>query len=133
MVSTNNDGGHYGNREADPAEEGTQRRIQGRPGSRLQRAGRIGRWRGLGKRSQCQPGEEVDGRARRCEPSHRKARLAGPPVVRTAEFVPVAIAPAEPVPVDIRIEARRGDAVVKVEWPIAAAGECAAWLRQWLE
>jgi transposase len=44
--------------------------------------------------------------------------------------VPVAITAA---PVDIRIEARRGDAVVKIEWPVAAASECAAWLQQWLE
>jgi transposase len=63
-------------------------------------------------------------------PSQRRAKPAKAPVVRAAEFVPVAITAA---PGDIRIEARRGDAVVKIEWPIAAAGECAAWLRQWLE
>lgn len=65
-------------------------------------------------------------------PSRRRPKLAKVPVVHAAEFVPVAIAPTDPVAPDIRIEARRGDAVVKVEWPIAAAGECAAWLRQWL-
>jgi transposase len=63
-------------------------------------------------------------------PSLRRARPVKAPVVRAAEFVPVAITAA---PVDIRIEARRGDAVVKIEWPVAAASECAAWLQQWLE
>jgi transposase len=62
-------------------------------------------------------------------PSLRRTKPARTPVVRAAEFVPVAITAAS---VDIRIEARRGDAVVKVEWPITAAGECAAWLRRWL-
>ena len=62
-------------------------------------------------------------------PSLRRTKPARAPVVRAAEFVPVAITAAS---VDIRIEVRRGDAVVKVEWPIAAAGECAAWLRQCL-
>ena len=32
----------------------------------------------------------------------------------------------------ITIELRRGATVVKVEWPVAAAAECAAWLREWL-
>lgn len=65
-------------------------------------------------------------------PSQRKLRLDKAPVVRASQFVPVAIAPAEPAAPDIRIEARRGDAVVKVEWPVAAASECADWLREWL-
>lgn len=32
---------------------------------------------------------------------------------------------------DITIELRRGATVVKVTWPLAAAG-CASWLRDWL-
>ena len=35
-------------------------------------------------------------------------------------------------PADIRIELRRGAATVSVSWPVSAAGECAAWLREWL-
>lgn len=63
-------------------------------------------------------------------------RLQGEAVTPTtgavASFVPVTLAPlSRPTP-DIRIEARRGNAVVKVEWPVSAAGECAAWLRDWL-
>lgn len=33
---------------------------------------------------------------------------------------------------DISIELRRGATVVKVAWPLSAAGECAAWLRELL-
>ena len=49
-------------------------------------------------------------------------------------FVPVAMAQAEPVASapDIRIELRRGAASVTVSWPLQGAGECAAWLRDWL-
>ena len=32
----------------------------------------------------------------------------------------------------IAIELRRGATVVKVDWPLVAAAECAAWLRQLL-
>lgn len=47
-------------------------------------------------------------------------------------FVPVHVAPA-PVPsAGIRIEVRRGSSTVQVEWPVQAAGECGAWLREWL-
>lgn len=41
---------------------------------------------------------------------------------------PVSLADAEP----IRIEVRRGAATVNVCWPVAAAGDCAAWLRELL-
>jgi transposase-like protein len=33
---------------------------------------------------------------------------------------------------EIRIELRRGATVVKVDWPLAAAADCAAWLRELL-
>ena len=36
------------------------------------------------------------------------------------------------VPADIRIELRRGATSVAVSWPVAAADQCAAWLRGWL-
>jgi transposase len=37
----------------------------------------------------------------------------------------------QPVP-DIRIELRRGATTISIAWPSQAAGECAAWLGQWL-
>lgn len=64
-------------------------------------------------------------------PSRRPKPVVNRPL-GLAEFVPVAMAPAKPTLAEIRIEARRGDAVVKVEWPVEAAGACASWLRDWL-
>jgi transposase-like protein len=50
------------------------------------------------------------------------------------EFVPVQL--AQPVPTasspDIRMELRRGASSVTVSWPTQYAGECGAWLREWL-
>ncbi len=39
------------------------------------------------------------------------------------------VAPAVEAPV-IRLEAQRGDARVKREWPLQAADACGAWLRE---
>jgi len=47
-------------------------------------------------------------------------------------FVPLAIAPAKPESPDIRIEIRRGNAAIKIDWPVQASGDCALWLRDWL-
>jgi transposase len=33
---------------------------------------------------------------------------------------------------DIRIELRRGATTITIAWPGQAAGQCAAWLREWL-
>jgi transposase len=66
-------------------------------------------------------------------PSLRRSARPTEPVARAPEFLPVAIAPAAPSPPEIRIEARRGNAVVKIEWPVVAAADCAAWLRGWLK
>lgn len=42
-------------------------------------------------------------------------------------------APPTPQPApDIRIELRRGATTITIAWPGQAAGECAAWLREWL-
>lgn len=51
------------------------------------------------------------------------------------EFIALALPSREPVPAalaDIRIELRRGATSVAVSWPLAAADQCAAWLRGWL-
>ena len=49
-------------------------------------------------------------------------------------FVPVPLpAPSVPAPADdIRIELHRGTTTVKVTWPLSAAAECGAWLRELL-
>ncbi len=50
----------------------------------------------------------------------------------TTAFVPVQL--PEPVAATdaIRIEVRRGAATITVAWPIAAAAECAGWMRELL-
>lgn len=35
-------------------------------------------------------------------------------------------------PEPIRLELRRGASSVSLQWPASAAGECGAWLREWL-
>ncbi len=45
--------------------------------------------------------------------------------------VPVPASAAVALP-DIRMELRRGATTVSIIWPGQAAGECGAWLREWL-
>ena len=50
-----------------------------------------------------------------------------------AEFIAVQLPPSALAPsTDIRVEVRRGASSVTVSWPLQGAGECAAWLREWL-
>ena len=64
-------------------------------------------------------------------PSLRKPVTFAEPV-GAPEFVRVSVAPPEPTAATIHIEVQREGSVVKVEWPLQAAGECSAWLRKWL-
>ena len=48
------------------------------------------------------------------------------------EFVQLPLASAAPASQDIRIEIRRGNTAIKVDWPVQASDDCAAWLRDWL-
>ena len=65
-------------------------------------------------------------------PKQRMLVPATQPVPATApEFVQLPLAPEPELP-DIRIEIRRGNTAIKVEWPVQASGDCAAWLRDWL-
>jgi transposase len=49
------------------------------------------------------------------------------------EFIALPLARPQPAAAaDIRIELRGGAATVTISWPAQAAGECAAWLREWL-
>lgn len=45
-------------------------------------------------------------------------------------FVPVQLSPGLDPP--IRLELRKGAAVVTVVWPTSSAAACGAWLREWL-
>jgi len=50
------------------------------------------------------------------------------------QFVPLSmpLPPSPPAPADIQIELRRGATAMKITWPITAAAECAAWMRELL-
>ena len=53
--------------------------------------------------------------------------------VASPVFVPVAVATAAAVsepPQFVDVELQRGGVQVRVRWPMAAAGSCAAWLRE---
>ena len=64
-------------------------------------------------------------------PSRRKPACAELTTLSEPGFVPVRVASAAEAPV-IRLEAQRGNARVKLEWPIQAADACGTWLREWL-
>jgi len=66
---------------------------------------------------------------------HKWRRLAhaGAAPLAALSFIPVALpAPVAPATQDIRIELRRGATAMTITWPSAAAGECAAWMRELL-
>ena len=44
----------------------------------------------------------------------------------------VAHVPQSVAACDIRVELRRGATTITISWPAQAAGDCAAWLREWL-
>ena len=53
--------------------------------------------------------------------------------VESRTFIPIQVeSSAVTAAREIRIELRRGATVVKVDWPLAAAADCAAWLRELL-
>ena len=53
----------------------------------------------------------------------------------TTTFVPVSLSAPPPSPMreaDIRIELRRGATTMTLTWPLAAASDCGAWIRELL-
>jgi transposase len=62
------------------------------------------------------------------------ATLPAKTVASVPQFLPVSMSQttSPPAPVDIQIELRRGAAALKITWPITAAAECAAWMRELL-
>ena len=54
------------------------------------------------------------------------------PVTVTTEPEPVATKPVVVAMPEIRMELRRGTSSVTVMWPSELAGDCGAWLREWL-
>lgn len=62
----------------------------------------------------------------RAEPEVAAPKSALPP-----PFVPVTM-PSTPALSEIRVELRRGSTAISVTWSVAAAAECAAWMRELL-
>ena len=54
------------------------------------------------------------------------------PVTLNTEPEPVASKPVAAAAPEIRMELRRGTSLVTVMWPSELAGDCGAWLREWL-
>lgn len=66
---------------------------------------------------------------------HKWRRLANGEAVDTPApaFLPLSLPAPVAAPVqDIRIELRHGATSMAVTWPVAAASECAAWMRELL-
>lgn len=60
--------------------------------------------------------------------------VAAAPARRADGFIALALPPhPAPAPCDIRIELRRGVTAVNVTWPLSAAADCAAWMRELLK
>ena len=56
-----------------------------------------------------------------------------PARVENRAFIPIQVESSTVTPTrEITIELRRGATLVKVGWPLVAAGDCAAWLRELL-
>lgn len=60
------------------------------------------------------------------------ASTMSPPQQEFLALPLVAGAQQPPAAGDIRIELRRGATTVTISWPAHSAGDCAAWLREWL-
>ena len=67
-------------------------------------------------------------------PTPGLAIMPAKPVAGVPQFVPVSLTPTAslPPPADIQIELRRGATAMKITWPIAAAADCATWMRELL-
>lgn len=65
--------------------------------------------------------------------------LASAAVQQSPEFVALSLPAPPPTPEatavadGIRLELKRGSLAVNVVWPLSAAGDCAAWLRELLQ
>jgi transposase len=73
----------------------------------------------------------IDGEHKRVAPQSSVGPVPEPPAMPPPTFIPLAL-PAATVDGEIRIELQRAGTTIKVVWPAAAAGDCAAWLRDWL-
>lgn len=63
-----------------------------------------------------------------------RRQSCGVPAVQEPAFIPVSLPPPACVHApDIRVDLRRGATSVTLSWPVAAAEQCAAWMRELLK
>jgi len=100
-------------------------------------AGRIDCCGGLGEPTERKPVAALGGSGGgRAAPANQIEMISAAPVgarVDHRTFIPIQVeSSAVAATQDIAIELRRGATVVKVSWPLAAAADCAVWLRELL-
>ncbi|WPH12796.1 transposase [Variovorax paradoxus] len=61
-----------------------------------------------------------------------QAMMTAQPAAAASTFVPVRMPEPVAQPAEIRIDVRRGATTITVSWPMAAATECAGWMRELL-
>ena len=54
-------------------------------------------------------------------------------VATQAQFIPLGLQANDAEPASIQIELQRGATLVRVQWPLAGATQCAAWMREVLQ
>lgn len=74
----------------------------------------------------------VESSQRSNSPKPKKASTLG--LVRTnPAFLPVQFESAPITQADIRIELQQGATTVRIQWPLGASSQCAAWLKEVLQ
>ncbi len=54
-------------------------------------------------------------------------------IATQTQFIRLQIQACGVAPSNIQIELQRGATLVRVQWPVTRAGECAAWMREVLK
>lgn len=66
-------------------------------------------------------------------PAAKAAKQTKPLALATqTQFIPLELQ-SSVTPATIQIELQRSDTIIRVQWPVACAGECAAWMREVLK
>ena len=68
---------------------------------------------------------------RKPEAARQSSKTVGLP--GQAQFIPVQLQACGVSPATIQIDLQRGDTTISIQWPMACATECAAWMREVLK
>lgn len=67
----------------------------------------------------------------RAKPAARQTKALA--VATQTQFIPLELQANGVAPANIQIELQRGATLVRVQWPLAGATQCAAWVREVLK